>query len=133
MTTCYLGLGSNLGDRRKNIRLAIQKINRLKGTKVIKVSKLIETAPVGGPLRQPKFLNGALKIKTNLSPQLLLKKIKEIEKELGRSKTTRFGPRTIDLDILLYSDKIMKTKKLTIPHPRMFERDFVLKSLSEVI
>lgn len=133
MMTCYLGIGSNLGDRRKNISSAIKKIKALKDTKVIKVSRLIETEPVGGPAGQPKFLNGALKIKTNLPPLTLLKEIKKIEKELGRAKTVRYGPRVIDLDILLYADKIIKSKALTIPHPKMFIRDFVIRPLSEII
>lgn len=133
MVTCYLGIGSNLGERRKNISSAIKKIKALKDTKVIKISSLIETEPVGGPAGQPKFLNGALKIKTNLPPLTLLKGIKKIEKELGRDKTVRYGPRVIDLDILLYADKIIKTKTLTIPHPKMFIRDFVIRPLSEII
>ena len=133
MVTCYLSMGSNLGDRRNNIKLAVKKINALKGTKVIKLSKIIETNPVGGPRVQGKFLNAVAKIKTNLSPLTLLKNLKNIEKELGRTKTVRWGPRVIDLDILLYANKIVKTKILTIPHPRMFERDFITKPLVEVI
>lgn len=133
MNTCYIGLGANLGDRRKNIKSAISKITALKKTKVIKVSKLIESGPVGGPCGQGKFLNGALKIKTKLPPVILLKELKNIECGLGRIKTVRNGPRVIDLDILLYADKIINTKKLVIPHPRMFFRDFVIKPLLEVI
>lgn len=133
MQTCYLGVGSNLGARRENIGSAIKKINSLKDTRVVKKSKLIETNPVGGPAGQPKFLNGALKIKTELTPLTLLKKLKEIEKGLGRAKTVRYGPRTIDLDILLYADKIIKRKGLMIPHPKMFERDFVIRPLAEII
>jgi len=133
MVVCYLGVGSNLGDRRKNIRLAIKKIDNLKTTKVIKSSGIIETRPMGGPSGQGKFLNAALKIRTGLSPSLLLKELKSIEKALGRKKAVRFGPRTIDLDILFYGDKIVNTKVLKIPHPRMFERDFVLRPLSEVV
>ena len=133
MATCYLGIGSNLGDRTKFIRLAIKKINALKETKVIKVSKIIETKPVGGLRNQGTFLNAALKIKTNLSPSLLLKKLKKIEKELGRKKSVRWGPRTIDLDILFYGDKIINRKDLNIPHPKVFERDFVIKPLLEII
>ena len=113
MVTCYLGMGSNLGNRRENIRVALQKINRLKGTKVIKLSKIIETEPVGGPRKQGKFLNAALKIKTDLSPSMLLKELKEIEQGLGRMRTTRYGPRIIDLDILFYGDKIINRKKGT--------------------
>ena len=133
MAICYLGVGSNLGNRRENINLAIGKINKLKGTRVLKKSNLIETEPVGGSSCQPKFLNGALRISTSLSALSLLKNLKKIEKELGRTGTVRNGPRTIDLDILLYSDKIIKKEGLIIPHPRMFKRDFVLKPLAEVI
>lgn len=133
MNICYIGLGSNLGDRRQNIKSAVEKIKTLKNTKVIKISNLIETEPVGGPCGQNKFLNGALKIKTSLSPLKLLKELQNIELQLGRFKTARNGPRTIDLDILLYADKIINMKNLTIPHPRMFFRDFVIKPLLEVI
>lgn len=133
MAICYIGVGSNLGRRRKNIREALEKINLLKGTKIIKTSKLIETNPVGGPVGQPKFLNAALKISTNLSPLNLLKKLKTIEKELGRKKTVRWGPREIDLDILFYGDKVINRKELQIPHPRLFEREFVIKPLLEVL
>jgi 2-amino-4-hydroxy-6-hydroxymethyldihydropteridine diphosphokinase len=133
MVTCYLGIGSNLGDRQKNIRLAVKKINALKGARVIKLSKIIETEPVGGPRGQNKFLNAALKISTNLSPLLLLKNLKRIEKKLGRVKTVRYGPRIIDLDILFYGNRIVNRKDLKIPHPRLFEREFVIKPLLEII
>jgi len=133
MVICYLGIGSNLGNRRKNIKLAIQKISALKYTEVIKSSRMIETEPVGGPVGQGKFLNAALKIRTSLSPLILLKKLKSIEKQLGREKTVRNGPRTIDLDILFYGDRIINSKNLTIPHPRVFEREFVIKPLLEII
>ncbi|MFH1442135.1 MAG: 2-amino-4-hydroxy-6-hydroxymethyldihydropteridine diphosphokinase [Candidatus Omnitrophota bacterium] len=133
MTICYLGVGSNLGDRRENIKTAIKGINLLKNTKVIKVSKLIQTKPQGGPLNQNDFFNGALKINTKLSPAVLLKQLKQIERGLGRKKTVRNGPRVIDLDVLLYADKVINTKNLIVPHPRMFERDFVITPLSEII
>lgn len=134
MYICFLGVGSNLGDRRKNIRTAIKEVNKLENTKVIKVARIIETAPVGGPVGQPKFLNSALKITTSLSPLKLLKELQIIEEKLGRPrKHTRNGPRPIDLDILFYQDKIINTKVLTIPHPRVFEREFVIKPLLEVI
>lgn len=133
MNICYIGIGSNLGDRRKNIISAIKKFKAFKNTRVIKVSRLIETEPVGGDPDQGKFLNGALKIKTDLLPLMLLKKIKEIERESGRRKSVRNGPRIIDLDILLYADKIINTKELIIPHPRMFSRDFVIKPLSQIL
>ena len=133
MTVCYLGVGSNLGNRKRNIKLAIKKINALQNTRVLKKSTVIESSPVGGPAGQPDFLNAALRIDTKLSAFLLLKKLKEIEDQLGRVKTVRFGPRVIDLDILLYGDKVKTGKTLTIPHPRMFKRDFVIKPLMEVI
>ena len=129
----YLGIGSNLGNRRDNIKQAVKQINLLKNTRVLKISNLISTDPLGGPPNQPEFLNAALKINTTLSPVTLLKKLKIIEKSLGRVKTVRNGPRTIDLDILLYADKIIRNKYLTIPHRAMFKRNFVIESLSEII
>lgn len=133
MALCYLGVGSNLGQRGKNIRLAVKKINALKGTKVIKESGLFNSRPVGGPSGQRNYLNGALSVQTKLSPSNLLERLKKIEKELGRLPNARFGPRIIDLDILLYQDRLIKTKTLTVPHPRMFCRDFVIKPLIEVL
>ncbi len=130
---CYLALGSNIGDRRRNIREAIQMIGLLNKTRVIKISRFINTDPVGGPRNQPKFLNAAIKIHTILTPKVLLSNIKRIEKIIGRKKTMRNGPRKIDVDILLYGDRVVKTKDLTIPHPKMFNREFVIKPLSEVI
>ena len=130
---CYLSLGSNLGSRRRNIKDAIRGVRLLNKTKVLKQSRLIYTDPVGGPAGQPRFLNAALRIHTALNPKMLLKNLKAIEKKLGREKNMRNGPRKIDLDILLYGDKIIKKKDLVIPHPRMFAREFVIKPLSEVI
>jgi 2-amino-4-hydroxy-6-hydroxymethyldihydropteridine diphosphokinase len=132
MFICYLGIGSNLGSRRKNIQEAIKRINALKNTKVIKVSKIIETQALGGP-PQGKFLNAAIKVQTSFNPPAFLKQLKRIEKDLGRHKTVRFGPRTIDLDILLYGNKIINRKELKVPHPRMFEREFVMEPLCQII
>lgn len=132
MIACYLGLGSNLGNRRENIKKALYCLSKTKGMKIERASRIYETDPVGGP-PQNKFLNAAVKIKTSLSPRLLLRTIKRIEKDLGRKKRARNAPREIDLDILLYADKIIKIKGLVIPHPRMFEREFVLKPLREII
>jgi len=133
MVICYLGVGSNLGQRRKNIKLAVDKIKALKDTQVIKASKLHVSLPCGGPSGQPDYLNAALKISTKLLPLNLLKELKKIEKSLGRVRCARFGPRIIDLDILLYGDKLIRNPDLIIPHPRMFERDFVIKPLIEVL
>jgi len=133
MATCYLGIGSNRGKRRENIHVALNKIKALKDTRVLKSSKIIESAPQGGPKNQGKFLNAVLKIDTTLSPLVLLRQLKKIEKGLGRTQTVRWGSRPIDLDILFYGDKIIKRKDLTIPHPRILERAFVVKPLLEVL
>ncbi|RKY30491.1 MAG: 2-amino-4-hydroxy-6-hydroxymethyldihydropteridine diphosphokinase [Candidatus Omnitrophota bacterium] len=133
MPVCYLGIGSNLGKREKNIKEAIKRINALEETKVIAASGLIETEPIGGPAGQPLFLNGALKIKTKLNAAELLKRLKKIEQELGRVKAARFAARVIDLDILFYGNKIIKRKNLKVPHPRVFMREFVLRPLSELL
>ncbi len=133
MTICYIGIGSNLGSRYQNIKLALKQINSLKDTKSLRLSRIIETYPFGGLRHQGKFLNAALKIKTRLSSKTLLKKLKDIEKSLGRVKTVRWGPRIIDLDILFYGDKIINSRGLKIPHPKVFERDFVLRPLLEIL
>jgi 2-amino-4-hydroxy-6-hydroxymethyldihydropteridine diphosphokinase len=132
MITCYLGVGSNLGNRRGNIKKAVNYLEQAKGIKIEKTSRIYETQASGGP-PQGKFLNAAIKIKTSLTPLLLLETLKKIEKDLGRKKTVRFGPRQIDLDILLYGNEMINTKKLVVPHPRMFEREFVLKPLREIV
>jgi len=133
MQTCFLGIGSNLGDRRKNIRLALEKISSLKNTKILKLSKIVETKPMGGPSGQGKFLNAVLKVDTKLTPLKLLKQLQKVENELGRKRTVRWGPRTIDLDILLFADKVIDRKDLKIPHPRLMERDFVLEPLLNLL
>ncbi|PIP20744.1 MAG: 2-amino-4-hydroxy-6-hydroxymethyldihydropteridine diphosphokinase [Candidatus Omnitrophica bacterium CG23_combo_of_CG06-09_8_20_14_all_40_11] len=132
MIVCYLGVGSNLGNRRENIKKALDYLAKTKGIKIEKASRIYETEPMGDPA-QGKFLNAAIKIRTSLRPQLLLAALKKIEKDLGRKKTVRWGPRKIDLDILLYANKVIKRENLVIPHPRMFAREFVLKPLREII
>jgi len=133
VTVCYIGIGSNLGDRHGNIQSAVKEVGRLENTRVIKKSAVIESAPEGGPAGQGNYLNGVIKIETGLSASSLLRRLKSIEKHLGRKKTVRFGPRTIDLDILLYGDKTIKRKGLVVPHPRMFERKFVLAPLEQAL
>lgn len=125
----YLGLGSNLGDREFNLLQAIERL-RLLGD-VVKVSRPYETDPVGY-LDQPKFLNVALLLETDLDPWTLLGQLKAAEADLGRVETIRFGPRTIDLDILIFDDLVISDPALTIPHPRLKERAFVLVPLSEI-
>ena len=131
MPLVFLSLGSNIGDRKGNIKKAV-KLLRKEGVKIARLSKIIETEPQGGP-PQPKFLNAAISIRTELRPRELLKTIKTIEKKMGRTRGVRFGPRLIDLDILLYDDLRFKSKELEIPHPRMWERQFVLKPLGSLI
>ncbi len=130
MPKVYLGIGSNLGDRDENIRQAFQWMKKER-INIIKQSSIIETDPVGGP-PQNKFLNLVIEIQTELSPHDLLKLLKEIEQKMGRIKTIQDGPRPIDLDILLYDNIKLSTKELTIPHPQMFSRNFVMKPLKEI-
>lgn len=129
--TAYISLGSNLGERFKNIDMAINAISRLEGTTVSRRSSFYKTAPVG-ITDQPDFLNIAARIETILTPEALLAAIKEIEKNLGRRKTVRWGPREIDIDIIFYGDKIISLQGLDIPHTEMEGRRFVLEPLAEI-
>jgi len=128
---CYIAIGSNLGDRQENIKGAIEKLQDTEGVNVTKVSPIYETDPVGGP-RQPKYLNGVIEIETDLEPKALLSIIRGIENRFGRKRLVRYGPRTIDLDILTYGDKKIDEPDLKIPHPKMNEREFVLKPLRDL-
>ena len=112
---------------------AIRRIAGLPGVSVKKVSSFTASRPVGGPPGQPAYLNGALRIHTRLTPRELLRSLKDIEKDLGRKKAKRNSPRVIDIDILLYDAEVMRSPGLVIPHPRMFERDFVMRPLAEVL
>ena len=132
MANVYLGVGSNLGDREANIQRGIALLKENNDIEVIAVSGLLETDPEGGP-PQGKFLNGALQIKTDLLPLDLLTQLKMVERRLGRAKAEPHAPRPLDLDILFYDDVvIVDGKHLTVPHPRLAERFFVLKPLSEI-
>jgi 2-amino-4-hydroxy-6-hydroxymethyldihydropteridine diphosphokinase len=130
MAKVYLSLGSNLGDRAGNIRRAIEELGA-RGVRVTQVSSLYETEPL--EVRdQPWFLNSAILAETELSPQQLLEVLLEIERGMGREKRVPKGPRTIDIDILLYGGTIVNEPGLEIPHPRMAERKFVLVPLAEI-
>jgi len=131
MVTAYIALGSNLGDRHKNIRDALDLLNKSGKVLVVKTSTLYETEPVGGP-EQPDYVNGAAKINTALKPRELLLLLNDIETRLGRVRIEKNGPRTIDLDILLYENEVIDDPVLVVPHPRMHERAFVLKGLCEI-
>ncbi len=130
MAIVYIGLGSNLGDRHNNCLGAIELLKQ-NGLLVTRQSSMYETKP-WGVTEQPEFVNMAVEAETELAPLQLLSLIKTIEKDMGRQETVRWGPRIIDLDILLYDDIIMNTDALTIPHPLMHEREFVLRPLSEI-
>ena len=132
MATVYLGLGSNLGDRRASIEAALGALAAHPSIRVAAVSALRETEPVGGPPGQGPYLNGAARIETDLAPAALLAELKRVERLLGRREGPRWGPREIDLDILLYGDTVLATADLTIPHPRLRERPFVLVPLAEI-
>ncbi len=129
--TAYIGAGSNIGDRKGNLDNAINMLRETSGIRVTAVSSYIDTAPVGYK-EQPDFLNAALEIETYLAAYDLLRICSGIERELKRERTVRWGPRTIDLDILLFGDIIMEDDLLVIPHPRMHEREFVLISMCEI-
>ena len=132
-TIAYIALGSNLGERAATLVQAAKTLNNVRGVKVRRISNMIETEPAG-PEDQPKYLNAATEIQTTLSPQELLHTLQDIERKLGRDRSTeqRWGPRTCDLDILLMGNFKIETQELTIPHPRMHERIFVLKPLASI-
>ena len=131
MTTCYIGIGSNLGDRQGYIDNAILRLGKIKDTKVKRVSSIYETDAVS-VIPQGKFLNGVMEIETGLGATELLKELNVIEGDLGRKRTVKNAPRTIDLDILYYGDETINEKGITIPHPRINEREFVLRGLKEL-
>lgn len=125
----YLGLGTNLGTRKTNLQTAINEISKF--ATIIKKSSIYETDPIGYE-NQRKFLNMVIEIQTKLIPTKLLEKTQKTEKKMGRIKNILNGPRIIDIDILLYNQKKIKTKNLEIPHPRMHERKFVLEPFAEI-
>lgn len=130
MAKAYIGIGSNLGDRRGNCLKAVALLRRA-GQIILKRSSLHETEP-WGVKDQPSFINMAIEIRTDLPPRGLLSLLKDIETDMGRVRTGRWGPRVIDLDILFYDNLVVTEKELQIPHPRMHERTFVIEPLSEI-
>lgn len=130
MSEAYIGIGSNLGNRKQNCEKAISLLKENRIT-VLKRSTMLETEP-WGIKDQPKFINMAIKIDTVLKPEDLLNLLKEIESAVGRTKTFRWGPRIIDLDILLYDNLIINTNNVQIPHTGTKDRDFVLRPLAEI-
>jgi 2-amino-4-hydroxy-6-hydroxymethyldihydropteridine diphosphokinase len=131
MAIVYIGLGSNLGDRKKNLSDAIQHLASGCPVTILDKSSIIETDPVDY-LDQPRFLNQVIVVETSLAPRDLLRELKQAEADLGRTKSFSKGPRTIDLDILLYDDIILNTDDLKIPHPEIKNRKFILRHLVEL-
>jgi 2-amino-4-hydroxy-6-hydroxymethyldihydropteridine diphosphokinase len=127
----YIALGSNLGDRLAYLQLGVDALALVPGIVVLAVSRVYETAPIGGP-PQDAYLNAVVAIETNLDPHELLHRCQQIEEQAARERVERWGPRTLDVDILLVDDDHLETDDLTIPHPRMWERGFVLAPLRDV-
>ena len=132
MANAYVGLGSNLGDRETTLRAALERLRQAGGIEVVAASSLVETEPVGGPPGQAKFLNAAAHLRVEWAPEELLDRLLAIEAALGRVRRERWGARTLDLDLLLYDDLVVETRRLVVPHPRMHERRFVLEPLAEI-
>ncbi len=133
MVRSFVGLGSNLGNPQAQIRLALELLGAEEGVEIVAVSRLRETDPVGYE-EQPRFLNGAVELRTTLSARELLERLLAIERRLGRVRGSgpRFGPRTIDLDLLLYGNGVIEERGLVVPHPRLHERRFVLEPLADL-
>jgi len=127
----YIGLGSNIGDKEKYLKESINKISTEKNIEIVKQSSFIATKP-WGYLDQEDFLNAVIEIETTLEPEELMDSLLKIEEELDRERKMKWGPRTIDLDIIMYDDIVSSNEKVILPHPRMHEREFVLTSLNEI-
>jgi len=128
----YLSLGSNLGDRKEYLDFALEEIKKLSDTEIVKTSAVHETK-AWGKTEQPDFLNMAAAVSTKLSPENLLLALQKIEHKAGRKREEKWGPRTLDIDILLYGDITYHSSILTLPHPHMFERNFVMIPLREIL
>ena len=131
MAICYIGVGSNIGDRQKFIDSSIAQLKRVRGVSVTRTSSIYETLPVSD-IPQGKYLNGVIEIETSIGPKTLLKELNKIEERLGRNRTVKNAPRTIDLDILYYGDERVNEEGIVIPHPRITDREFILKGLREL-
>ena len=131
MNRAYVGLGGNLGDRRANLKAAVRELRRIPQTRVLKTSSFQWSDPEGEEV-QPRYLNGAAELESDLSPEELLTQLLQIETDLGRIRSTPKGPRTVDLDLLLFGKQAVQSKNLELPHPRITKRRFVLEPLSEL-
>lgn len=132
MPTVFIGVGANLGEREKNIRRAKDCLGSVRGIRFLACSQIRETEPVGGPAGQRKYLNAVWQIETELKPRKLLEHLMKIEQEMGRVRKSKNESRVIDLDILFYGQEIINESNLTVPHPRLHERGFVLEPIAEL-
>jgi len=132
MARCLIGLGSNLGNRKESLDQAVMRLSQWFDVELIAQSRWRQTVPIGGPAGQIAFLNGATLVETSLGPEALLAALLAIEAELGRQRAERWGPRLVDLDLLLYDQLVLDTPTLVVPHPRMAWRRFVLEPAAEV-
>jgi 2-amino-4-hydroxy-6-hydroxymethyldihydropteridine diphosphokinase len=132
MAEAYLGLGGNLGDSAVNLRTAVERLALTDGITVTGISKFYRTAPVGGPSGQPHYINAAIAVVTDLTPRQLLDYCLSVECHFGRVRRERWGPRTVDIDILLYGSLVIEQPGLSVPHPMLRERLFALIPLCEV-
>lgn len=128
----YIALGANVGDRERNIRDAIDRLESKGDISVTRVASLLENPAVGGPPGSPPFVNTAAQLVTDLPPEALLRRMLEVEHEMGRERRRKWEPRVIDLDLLLYGNEVVDALDLKVPHPLMHERAFVLKPLAEI-
>ena len=131
MNTAYVALGANLGDPASTVRAAFAALANLPESRIVHCSSLYRTAPVG-MTEQPEFVNAVAELETSLAPEALLDALLEVEQRFGRIRAERNGPRTLDLDLLLYNDQFVDLPRLTLPHPRLHLRAFVLQPLAEI-
>ncbi|HEV2689081.1 MAG TPA: 2-amino-4-hydroxy-6-hydroxymethyldihydropteridine diphosphokinase [Bryobacteraceae bacterium] len=131
-TIAYVALGSNLGNRERNLRDALARLDQTPEIRVAHISSFLENPAVGGPPDSPPFLNAVAEVQTTLAPGELLNRLLSIERELGRQRREKWGPRTIDLDLILYGNQVLRAPGLSVPHPLMHERRFVLAPLAEL-
>lgn len=131
-TIAHVGLGSNVGDRLAHLQRALESLARLNGVELVAASRVYESEPAGGPPGQERYFNAVVRLRTALNAVGLLRRLHEIEDELGRLRTVRWGPRTIDLDLLLFGDAVIQTDDVRVPHPHLPERPFVLAPLADL-
>jgi 2-amino-4-hydroxy-6-hydroxymethyldihydropteridine diphosphokinase len=131
-TIAYIGFGSNVGDRCAHLNDALERLARVDGVEFAAASPMYESAAIGGPAGQDRFLNAVVSVRTRLDAAALLTALSSVEQQLGRRRSVRWGPRTIDLDILLFGDSIIRTAELCVPHPGFASRRFVLAPLADL-